>query len=755
MKANCKYFVLASLVFLLTGVHAKSMPDDGLTQAENFFQQQNYTQAIQNWEKFLQNQNLTPTSKVDTQVKLATAYQAVGNYPSARAILQQALSLCENEKIPVEQQITVYSHLSDVLLATQRLEEAKTHLDTGLKLAQSLNNPLLLAHLLNNLGNIFSVQEDYGRALENYKKSAELANQQGNKVLYIQSLTNQVRVHVKQKNPQASFNVITTALTAIRENPDDMTKSFQLISLGQTILSVQQRFQRWSLFSETYQTLDTALKLAERYQNKRLQAYAKGYLGQLYEQARRYPDALQLTNEAIFLAQEAPDILYLWEWQQGRIFLAQQDLTSATAAFKRSLMYLQPIRNTLTVGQRDVKEIFQERIHPVYFGLADILLQRAMTSDNSDAKQMLLIEARNTIELLKVAELQNYFQDSCVTPVEVKKLDHLDKQTAVLYPILLPNRTELLLTLPDGIIYQVVIPIEAATLTDMIVTFQKNLQTRATWNFFRQATQLYRWLIAPLEDKLTGEIDTLVIIPDGPLRMIPMAALHDGKQFLVERFAIATTPGLDLTEPRPLVKDKMVALLQGLSVGVQNFSPLPEVPREINDIREILEQNKVLLDKDFTLDHVSQALQKVPYSIIHIASHGQFNQDPKKTFLLAYDDKITMNRLERLLSFSQLRKEPVELLTLSACQTAVGDERAALGLAGVAIKAGARSALASLWFVNDEATSYLITEFYRQLKQDSVSRAKALQNAQKALIAHRELRHPAYWAPFLLIGNWL
>jgi len=118
------------------------------------------------------------------------------------------------------------------------------------------------------------------------------------------------------------------------------------------------------------------------------------------------------------------------------------------------------------------------------------------------------------------------------------------------------------------------------------------------------------------------------------------------------------------------------------------------------------------------------------------------------------DDKLTINRLEKLMRLSEFRKEPVELLTLSACQTAVGDERAALGLAGIAIKAGARSALATLWFIDDTATSVLVSEFYRQL-QIPLSKARALQNAQKMVLSQRRFRHPAYWSAFLLIGNWL
>ena len=148
-------------------------------------------------------------------------------------------------------------------------------------------------------------------------------------------------------------------------------------------------------------------------------------------------------------------------------------------------------------------------------------------------------------------------------------------------------------------------------------------------------------------------------------------------------------------------------------------------------------------------------MKATPYLIVHIASHGQFDRNPKKTFLLAYDTKITMDRLENLLSFTQFRDDPVELLTLSACKTVEGDERAALGLAGVAIKAGAKSALASLWAVNDESTSQLISEFYRQISHSQLSKAQALRRAQQKLLEQKTFRHPVYWAPFLLIGNWL
>ena len=133
---------------------------------------------------------------------------------------------------------------------------------------------------------------------------------------------------------------------------------------------------------------------------------------------------------------------------------------------------------------------------------------------------------------------------------------------------------------------------------------------------------------------------------------------------------------------------------------------------------------------------------------------AKFEADARASYLLTYDGRLSMDELEHLIKLSRFREEPVELLTLSACDTAVGDERAALGLAGVAIKAGARSALATLWSVNDAAAAVLIERFYGELAAGH-SRAGALQRAQRALIEDPTFRHPAYWSPFLLISNWL
>jgi CHAT domain-containing protein len=163
----------------------------------------------------------------------------------------------------------------------------------------------------------------------------------------------------------------------------------------------------------------------------------------------------------------------------------------------------------------------------------------------------------------------------------------------------------------------------------------------------------------------------------------------------------------------------------------------------------------VLLNQEFVIARVESELKDKAFGMVHIASHGQFEGDIRKSFLLAYDEKLTMDRLEEVIGRLRYRQEPLALLTLSACETAAGDDRAALGLAGVAIKAGARSAVGTLWFINDEASSNLITDFYQQLRDLSASKAIALQRAQLKLLEHPIYQHPAYWAPFLLLNNWL
>jgi CHAT domain-containing protein len=396
---------------------------------------------------------------------------------------------------------------------------------------------------------------------------------------------------------------------------------------------------------------------------------------------------------------------------------------------------------------------FRQTVAPVYAEYLDLLLQPG-------AAEEALEEARQLLESMKVAELQNHFEDACVAALRLREtsLDEVSQTAVVVYPILLPDRTELLVSLPtragESKLQRFAVAIGADRITEEVRAFRQALEKRTTRQYLRHAQRLYDWLVRPLEPALASlVVTTLVFVPDGALRTIPMAALHDGEQFLIQKYALAITPGLNLTDPRPLPQPARV-LAAGLSQSGRGLSSLPYVETELQAIANLYKSH-LLLNQEFQVSRLEDILEQGRFPIVHIASHGRFSSDLENTFILAFNDKLTLERLDQLLGTLRFRDEPIELLTLSACQTAAGDDQAALGLAGVAVKAGARSALATLWYINDQASSELVAQFYRHLRSPSVSRATALQRAQIYLLDNPDYQHPAYWAPFLLINNWL
>jgi CHAT domain-containing protein len=281
------------------------------------------------------------------------------------------------------------------------------------------------------------------------------------------------------------------------------------------------------------------------------------------------------------------------------------------------------------------------------------------------------------------------------------------------------------------------------------------LQKRTTLQFRRPAQRLYEWLVRPYADELASQgVDTLVFVPGGALRTIPMAALHDGEHFLVERFAVAVTPSLNLLAPKPLEPAQTRLLLAGVSEPVQGYSGLANVPQELAAVHDLY-GGEVLLDDDFQLGRLEEALREQRPGVVHLATHASFTGDPRTSFILTHDEKLTMDRLSELVGAGRFSEEPLELLLLSACSTAAGDDRAALGLSGVAIRAGARSALGSLWNVSDRASSELVVGFYQEMGSPGVSKAEALRRAQQRMLASPGFEHPFYWASFMVINNWL
>ena len=366
------------------------------------------------------------------------------------------------------------------------------------------------------------------------------------------------------------------------------------------------------------------------------------------------------------------------------------------------------------------------------------------------------------------------------------KLRELAAQTgtkpAIIYSFVGNKQLELVAVTFNGQVYHQSVPeanektlFQAADKFRTQISNQLQLQRQ---NYLPSSQQLYRWLIAPIEPALQSQqIDTLLLSMDGRLRSVPVAALHDNHQFLIEKYRLSLVPSLNLTNTRITdIKSSPV-----LAMGASNFKTLPElpaVPVEISTIANQLRTGKEFINENFTLENLSSQHGTGSYGIIHLATHGEFEPgDPKNSYIQLWDTQLSLDRLRQL----QLNSPQVNLLVLSACRTALGDEKAELGFAGLAVQSGVNSALASLWYVSDAGTLALMLEFYRQLNQNTI-KSEALRQAQLSLI-RREVRiengrllipglpnsvilpaqldklenldfkHPFYWSAFTLIGS--
>lgn len=692
-------------------------------------------------------------------VYLSQANQALGRYKEAGKNLDVALSLAEKAGDRT-QVASVLGALGNLYIATGPEDAALKNLTEGLRIAKELNNQDLSATILNNLGNLLTAQKKYAEAIAAYNESAALAKSRNNRVLAGKALINAATASMQNKQYKEAKALLDNALDEIRALEPSHDKASGLITIGLAYDDLRSRLPdlKDSLLLLAHQTFTEAGTISDSIGDRRTSSYAWGYLGKLYEDERRYDEALQLTRRATFAAQQinAPESLYRWEWQTGRLLTKQGNIDDAIGAYRRAVRSLQSIRPELSASYGAPQTSFRETMGPLYFELVDLLLQRGQSLRDPNQVAPYLIEARDTVELFKAAELRDYFRDDCVDTAlsKVTKLDVVAKTTVIIYPILLPDRTELLIGLPTGL-KQVSVPVGMETITQEVREFRRKLEKRTTREYLPHAQKLYDWLIRPIEPDLAAfSIDTLIFVPDGALRTIPMAALHDGKQFLIAKYALGITPSMNLTDPRPIKREGMKVLAVGVTEAVQGFPALPNVSAELQELHTLL-GSKNLVDREFLTANFEKELKEEQFSIVHVASHGEFGNDVDNTFLLTFDDKVSLDRLNQMIGVFRFRDDPLELLTLSACDTAAGDDRAALGLAGVAIKAGARSALATLWSINDEAAVDLVIDFYRELKDSSISRAVALQRAQLKLINNPRYEHPGFWSPFLMINNWL
>lgn len=772
---------------------------------------------------------------IGCQINQMQALESLGLYHQADQRLTQIES--ELQTLPdSEIKVNALLRLGNVLRLQGEVARSQDHLKTGLAisktLAQSTATEQLLGQLYLNLGNTeqlaaaraialntpTTAQHHTQSALDYYQQAAITALLP---LTQIEAQLNQLSLLTQYRDALGRQHIpdVNLLISTIHQTLPQLTSSrgaiYAQINFAHSLMQLDKRPGQSKAVSVPT-ILEQAIDQATMLTDDRALAYAMGTLGAWYETQHDWVTAKQLTNMALQTAQgiRAADIAYQWQWQMGRIIQAEADAGAAVVVqrskdisgkaatsdpcpqteschllannipaqptairyYTRAVETLNTLRADLVALNPDVQFSFREQVEPVYRELVELLLREQAPSQET------LLQALDVIESLQLAELDNFFRNACAQPQAVT-VSTVDANAAVLYPILLRDRLEVILQLPETTtadgpskrsLFHVGYTFSNADVVKVATDLQRDLRVASvpTSRIKANAQQLYDWLIRPFEAELdvatnreVSPVKTLTFVLDGSLRNLPMAVLHDGEHYLVERYAIALTPGLQLLDPKPLKRQPLNVLLGGAvdAPSFEHFSlgPLANVDRELEDISITVIETQKLKDQAFLQENIQTEIETKPFNVIHLATHGKFSSNPEQTFILDWEQPILAKDMDSLLFVADPQravKNPIELLVLSACETASGDSRAALGLAGIAVRAGARSTLATLWQVNDASTAEFMVRFYQELSDANVTKAEALRNVQLSFLkadARTRFSRPNRWAPFILVGNWL
>jgi len=722
--------------------------------------------AIRHWQQAISNYQLlsgadTAILQARVSVDLASAYNANGQSKLSPPILLEVIDIARksNDRKLVA---VAFGVLGNVWSETGQLDKAVDALQTSARIATELEDIPTKVIALNNLGKVLTKRaKQYSQVAKNADNEGDLEQSAEYKKRSTQDINSAIATFreaadlTKSMGGILQVNSTISLLKALQNNPQQMG-SIGDVSLSNVFPLLDRvsdsRSKAYALINSTFiddnterkiQSLEQAAVVAKNTGDLATESYALGILGHTYELKGQYSTALNKTRSAILVSQQvnAQESLYRWQWQAGRILQYLGNHQEAIANYKQAVATLQAIRGDIVAESVDLQFDVRDEVEPIYRELIDLLLSKKPT-------QAGVQDALVTLDLLKLTELQDYFGDDCVQlrPVANKAKDVLPS-TVVISSIILANKGYIVLRLPNGELKSYPIALASQELESLILQFRGVLEDVATNDYFALSQKLYDLLIRPIESDLAAVAPkNLIFVNDGLLRNIPMAALYDGKQFLVEKFGIASSIGFDLFSDKPSQRERQ-ALIFGLTVKIPPFPALSGVAIEAQSVHK-LAGGRVFLNADFTLANLLDQIQNKGYRFVHLATHGKFGATADTTFLQAFDTRVNLPQFEKILSDL---KHPIELLTLSACQTAAGDNRSTLGLAGVAVRNNVKNVLATLWFVNDADAVSLIEDFYTYLKQPDASPVAALRKAQITRIKKGD--HPALWSDFILLGN--
>lgn len=738
---------------------------------------------------------------IGAQINQLHALQTLGQYRRAVKLadrLEEALNL-NSGALDTHTDLLARQQLGQVLAQTGQLDRAQRVLEQAIPLLGSSEERSQLFLLLGNTTRSLARQSDrlwklesartyYQQAFQYYETAVHRAQdpltqleiQVNQMSLWVDQNTDQKTAIAEISNPFPPISSLSQLRMALGEQPASLPLFQVRLHFIYSLLRLERSFSNPDLaaYQGILQTLEAVPLLTETLEQaerlnvsspllQRMQSEIWGLLAEVYAYQGQSTETIAALKQALGKAEttQGKDLVALWQWQMGKT-LEPSNRTEAAYYYRTAFDTVQSLRDNLIEMSIDTGFSLQSQLSSLYRDYIRFLLSSPNPSQGD------LAQALEVMEALQLVELNNFFQEPCLSlqPLTLTEaLAQSHTQAAALYSIALPDALAVIFLAPDGTLRHSLHPVSPQALTNAALLMRSSLNPAfSAEKHLSISRQLYHWLVEPFEAELAAQgTETLVFVLDGVLRNVPMATLYDGDRYLVERFEVTLTPGLKIVPPNPKSLQKSQILIAGLTEGRSGFQDLPGVLREVNTLSQVFAQKRLrfdsFLDERFTQERLHRDLAQGKTTILHLATHGQFSSDPNQTFILTGDDWLNPHTLQNrilakeftsLLNFEPGTLAPLDLLVLSACQTALGDEQASLGLAGLAARSGASSTIGTLWAIDDQVTADLMIDFYKGLIQGGETKAAALRRSQLQLLHSETHAHPYYWAPFILVGNW-
>lgn len=704
--------------------------------------------ALESWKQAQQYYSLAKDDVgiIGSQINQAQALQSMGFYRRSKKQLE-AINQSLKKMPDSEIKVSGLRSLGVTLQSMGISQESQEILIQSYRTAKKIKADNQVSSILQTLGKTAVDLQDPDDALVFFEEAEKAAKNPQDK---LQSRLKKFKLFADYGINDYATPLAPQLFQELRELPPSRTSLYSRINFIAAFSKLENPLQLIPL-NDLSKMLAKTVNEARQIEDKQAEAYALKQWGEFYRFTGQFSEAEKLTQKSLNIARQlqAEDIIAQSAWELGRLHKQQNKNKQAIGNYTEAVNALKAIRTDLVAVNSEVQFSFRESVEPVYRELVGLLLEGKPGQDN-------LVQARDLIESLQVAELDNFLREACLD--KAQQIDKIDKSATVVYPIILEDRLAVIYSksgqpLSYSIVNKSQPEVEqtlrqlSAALNPVSDIGQRN----------RLSKQVYDWLITPLKTKSDfKDTKTLVFVLDGLLRNIPMSALYDGQQYLIEKYAVTLSPGLQLMQGTSLKANNIQAVVAGISEARSGFSALPGVKSEVKQISQKVNSTSTLLNENLTEASLSAKLKKGSANVVHLATHGQFSSSLDDTFLLTWDGRINIKELSELLRNRQNRQSKnIDLLVLSACDTAAGDNRAVLGLAGLAVKSGARSTIASLWPVKDEATVNLMNSFYENLLKSGITKAEALRQAQIQMMKKTDFKEPYFWSAFVLVGDWV